>query len=173
MTNKTYVLQTSSGQEKHVRLLLDRMVDREVVDECFYPTCLVKKCFKGTWRLVEKKLTPGYLYVLSNDIERVSHALTTIPAFTRLLGNDGSFTPLAKDETAWIDALTKTGHRVIEMSSGVIEHDRVIVNTGPLQGLEGSIRKIDRHKRLACLEIQMLGRVKTIVVGLEIVSKTV
>lgn len=69
--------------------------------------------------------------------------------------------------------MTKTGHRVIEMSSGVIEHDRVIVNTGPLQGLEGSIRKIDRHKRLACLEIQMLGRVKTIVVGLEIVSKTV
>lgn len=56
-----------------MRLLLDRMVDKEVVDECFYPTYLVKKCFKGTWRLVEKKLTPGYLYVVSNDIERVSH----------------------------------------------------------------------------------------------------
>ena len=43
MTNKTYVLQTSSGQEKHVRLLLDRMVDKEVVDERFYPTYLCER----------------------------------------------------------------------------------------------------------------------------------
>lgn len=170
---KTYVIQTMNGQEGRIEGLIERMVDPAVLEECFYPTYLVKKCYRGEWRLVEKKLTPGYLYVVSSDIERVARALVEVPAFTRLLGNDGRFIPLEKDETAWIDSLTDTGHRVIGMSSGVIENDRVIVHTGPLQGLEGLIRKIDRHKRLAYLEVHILGRIKTIVVGLEIVRKTV
>jgi len=35
----------------------------------------------------------------------------------------------------------------------------------------GLIRKIDRHKRLAYLEIRILGRVKTVKVGLEVTRK--
>ena len=44
---------------------------------------------------------------------------------------------------------------------------------GPLQGKEGLIKKIDRHKRKAYLELPMFGRMQTVQVGLEIVAKTV
>ena len=59
------------------------------------------------------------------------------------------------------------------MSTGVIEGDRVIVTDGPLVGREALISKIDRHKRLAYLDMRMFGRIKTIKVGLEIVRKNV
>ena len=167
-----FVIQTINGQERHVRNLIERMVGQPLVEECFFPTYMVKKSYKRTWRLVEKKLTPGYLYLVTADIERVASALRDVPAFTRLLGTNGSFTPLRSDEVAWVNALTKVGHRVIDLSQGIIEHDKVIVQSGPLCGLEGMIRKIDRHKRLATLEIHILGRTKTIRVGLEIVAKT-
>lgn len=167
-----YVIQTINGQERHVKHLVERMVGAPSVEECFYPTYVVKKSYKREWRMVEKKLTPGYLFVVSQDIEHVAHALHEVPAFTRLLGTNGSFVPLNMDEVAWIDALTRVGHRVIDISQGIIEHDKVIVQSGPLAGLEGMIRKIDRHKRLATLEIHILGRTKSIRVGLEIVKKT-
>ena len=39
-------------------------------------------------------------------------------------------------------------------------------------GYEGGIQKIDRHKRLAYVEIKMLGRTTVVKLGLEIVSKS-
>ena len=38
-------------------------------------------------------------------------------------------------------------------------------------GKEGYIKKVDRHKRKARLELEMFGRMQEIVVGLEIVEK--
>ena len=37
--------------------------------------------------------------------------------------------------------------------------------------MEGSIRRIDRHKRIAHLEIEMFGRTVEMKVGLEIIKK--
>ena len=46
-----------------------------------------------------------------------------------------------------------------------------MVIRGPLKGHEARITRIDRHKRLAWMDMDMFGRHKTIRVGLEIVSK--
>lgn len=53
----------------------------------------------------------------------------------------------------------------------MIEGDEVVILNGPLMGHVGLIKKIDRHKRLAYLEIEMLGRKKNVKIGLEIVGK--
>ncbi|MFR3950420.1 MAG: hypothetical protein ACLTZM_27535 [Ruminococcus sp.] len=45
------------------------------------------------------------------------------------------------------------------------------LSQGPLTGMEGSIRRIDRHKRIAHLEIEMFGRTVEMKVGLEIIEK--
>ena len=61
--------------------------------------------------------------------------------------------------------------QLVEMSSGIIENDRVQILSGPLMGMEGNIRRIDRHKRIAYLEIEMFGRTVEMKVGLEIIRK--
>ncbi len=42
---------------------------------------------------------------------------------------------------------------------------------GPLQTLKGTIRKIDRHKRTAVVQMKMMGRLQDVTMGLEIVRK--
>ena len=48
---------------------------------------------------------------------------------------------------------------------------RIIVLKGPLVGREGWIRKINRRKRTAYLEIDMFGRTIQTKIGLGIVRK--
>lgn len=79
--------------------------------------------------------------------------------------------PLAPDEAAWLNAFTDVETHVVQMSEGFIEGDRVLVTRGPLKGHELEIKRINRHKREAELEVPILGRTKRIKVGLEIVSK--
>ena len=57
------------------------------------------------------------------------------------------------------------------MSVGFIEGDTIKVTEGPLLGLEGKIRKIDRHKRQCVVETEMFGQKTKMTVGLEIVYK--
>lgn len=59
----------------------------------------------------------------------------------------------------------------MELSTGIIEGDHAIILNNPLMGRDGLIRKIGRHNRLAFLEVDMLGRKKTVKLGLEIVAK--
>lgn len=61
--------------------------------------------------------------------------------------------------------------QIVEMSEGIIENDQIIITRGPLKGHEGLIKKIDRHKRRAYLELEMFGRKIETQVGLEVVAK--
>lgn len=61
---------------------------------------------------------------------------------------------------------------MVDMSCGVIENDKIIITDGPLMNLEGYITKIDRHKRIAYVDVELLGKITRVQVGLEIISKT-
>ena len=142
-----YVVQTVAGREFAVCRLIESLVEDDVLQECFVPRYEVQKQFRGQWRTCTATLFP---WVLSND---------------------GGFGPLERDEVAWIDAFTEKGHRTVGVSEGVIEGDRIIVLKGPLVGREGWIRKINRRKRTAYLEIDMFGRTIQTKIGLGIVRK--
>lgn len=168
-----YVVQVVGGKEKHVVGLLDKFVDEGLIEECFVPQYQIKKRFSGEWRICTEVLLPGYIFVVTKDPAAVSDQLRRVPAFARLLSNNGRFLPLSDEEVSLINAFMEPGRRVVEMSTGVIEGDDVIVLNGPLMNHTGLIKKIDRHKRLAYLEIEILGRTKTVKIGLEIVRKQV
>ena len=63
------------------------------------------------------------------------------------------------------------GKRCLEHSVGYIEGDRVIITGGALVGMEGIIKKINRHHRSAQIEIDLFNETQTIDVALEIVSR--
>ena len=166
-----YVLQVTGGQEDRVAKMIDKYVSEGIVRECFIPRYEAMRRMRGGWHKCVETLVVGYLFVDCDDPGALSEQLRRVPAFTRLLGNDDIFIPLNADEVSWLNAFTDTGNRVVRMSEGVIEGDKVIVLNGPLMGHEGMISKIDRHRRIAYLDIHILGRTKTVKVGLEIVNK--
>lgn len=166
-----YVLQVPGGQERRAEELAQRL-PKDVISSCFIPVREVKKRRGGEWKTEQELLFPGYLFVETNEPELASERLRELPLLIRVLADvGGEFLPLSDDETSWIRSLTTERSHVVEMSEGVIEGDRVIVTQGPLKGREAWITKVDRHKRLAWLDMRMFGRTKSIKVGLEIVSK--
>lgn len=166
-----YVVQVAGGQEARAAEMITRHA-QGAVEDCFIPKREVMRRQSGQWHSKLEKLFPGYVFVQTNAPELLCEALRRVPAFTRMLTFAGDMClPLSDDEVAWINAITNTDTHVMEMSEGIIEGDRVVVTRGPLKGREANITRIDRHKRLAWVDMNMFGRNKTIRVGLEIVSK--
>ena len=165
-----YVVQVIGGRESTARSLLYKHAF-DCMDECFLPKYELMKRKEGEWHKVKKPLFPGYLFVRTNNPEQLSARMRAIPVFMRLLGSNDQFIPLAPDELLWFNTFTDMGKYLVEMSRGVIEGDRVIVTEGPLKGHEALITKINRHKRLAYVDLHMFGRDRSVSIGLEIVRK--
>lgn len=166
-----YVVQVMTGRESHLRELICREVGREVLSECFIPSFEVQKKIRGAWRTVRSTLFPGYVFVVTGDIEALKHRLRQVPAFARLLTVGESFVALEASERAWLAAFTAAGERVIPMSVGVVEGDRIVVTRGPLMGHEGWIVNVNRRKSLAFIQVEMFGRKIETKIGLGIVRK--
>ena len=98
--------------------------------------------------------------------------MKTVEGLTKLIGTGETIVPLSQEEVGFLKRFGGE-NQVVEMSEGIIEQSKVIVTSGPLKGIEGFIKKIDRHKRKAYLEIPMFGRIQNVQVGLEIISKRV
>lgn len=129
---------------------------------------------KGEWRSIRQLLFPGYLFMVSDSAFDLVTALRKVPANVRLLGQsdeEGDILPLSECERDWLMTFTDETH-CIRMSEAIIEGDAITVTRGPLLGHEAIIKKIDRHKRRASIEVSMFGRTTTAIIGLEVVRKS-
>ena len=165
-----YVMQVRTGTEENIRCQCQRLISSNVLERCFIPYYQQKKRFQGEWHIQERILFPGYVFLIAENPEKLVNGLRKVIGLTKLIGTGDEIVPLVQEE---IDLLMKIGtdKQLVEMSSGIIENDRVQILAGPLMGMEGNIRRIDRHKRTAYLEIEMFGRTVEMKVGLEIIRK--
>lgn len=167
-----YVVQVRTGTEESIRIQCEKNVSAEVLERCFIPYYEEKKRIRGEWTVQKKVLFPGYVFIVSEEMERLYKELRNVIGMTKLIGTGQEIVPLEEKE---VEFLKRVGgeEQVVEMSEGVIEMSKVMITSGPLVGMEGLIKKIDRHKRKAWLEVEMFGRLQTVQVGVEIVAKTV
>ncbi|WP_241156046.1 antiterminator LoaP [Adlercreutzia sp. ZJ154] len=173
--NKWYVVQVRAGFEEQACKLIERTEGvAELLHECFVPRYETMIHFRGQWVRRMRVLFPGYLIVVTANVAELKTVLYKVPAFTRLLGgceDCEGIMPLTNGEVAWMSAFTEEGERVIGMSEGVIEGDKIVILKGPLMNHVGWIKSINRRKRLAYLEMQMFGRTIETKVGLGIIGR--
>lgn len=165
-----YVIQVCTGTEEAVRVQCERKLSSHVMERCFIPYCEQMRRYQKQWHKEKKILFPGYVFVVSDRLDQLFFELKNVSGLTKLIGTGQDIVPLSQQE---VDLIRRLGgdEDVVTISEGVIEGGKVIITDGPLMGMEGCIRRIDRHKRLAYLEIEMMGRLVETQVGLEIVSK--
>lgn len=60
-------------------------------------------------------------------------------------------------------------NHVAEISQGMLVGKRLTIESGPMEGMEVMVKKIDRHKRMAVLEVEMLVRLVELKMGVEVV----
>lgn len=167
-----YVMQVRTGTEENIRVQCVRKIPPEILERCFILYYEEKKRIRGEWTVKKKVLFPGYVFVVTEDMDQLYQSLKSVAGLTKLIGTGREVVPLTEEEKQFMLDLGGE-EQVVPLSEGIIENSVTKIRSGPLKGKEGLIRKIDRHKRKAWLEVEMFGRKQEIEVGLEIVAKTV
>ncbi len=171
-TTDWYVIQVNTGSEFKIRKLIEQELQRSKVEyvDCFIPLVeyMIKK--NGEWQPFEKPMFPGYVFIVSENIGKVFTHLKRISSFTKILGEGYEFIPIYESEAEKLLSFSDDEYNV-SMSQGFIENMKIFVTDGPLQGHEGQIRKIDRHKRVAEVEVEFMGRKTMVKMPLEIIYK--
>nr|WP_296488714.1 antiterminator LoaP [uncultured Acetatifactor sp.] len=166
-----YVIQVYTGQEMEiVQKCRERIMAED--EEVFVPLSERKTKIRGEWQVVRTKLFPGYVFIETERIEDFYMRLRQIKAMTKILKTGETMTPLQEEEEAYLRklGLGDSGH-VLEYSEGYLEGEKLVVTSGALEGYEGRIKKILRHKRLVVLEVPLLGRTVEVTLGLGVVEK--
>lgn len=140
-----YVVQVRSGTEHNIRIQCNKKIPDTIMERCFIPYYEEKKKQNGSWNTLQKILFPGYIFMITEDVEKLFFHLKTIEGMTKLIGTGNDIIPLTEEEIIFLQRLGGD-EQIVSMSEGIIEGTQVIITSGPLMGMEGLIKKIDRHK---------------------------
>lgn len=140
--------------------------------KCIVPHTEISKRVQKVWQKEIHALFPGYVLVDTKAPGQCEVLFRAVPEFLRFVTIGEKITPIAAHEAERIGIWLGQKDYLLRMSRGVIEEGgRALILEGPLRGHDGLITKVNRHKRLAFLEMSFLGRPMTIKVGLELVSR--
>lgn len=165
-----YAVQVMTGKEEETCVACKRVIDPQVLNDCFTPKYERMKRYRGEWHKEERPMFPGYIFFVTDQIEEIHYEQRRLPQLTKILGIGAEFIPLSEKEVELLTRIEDERH-LIKMSEGYIEGDQIIITSGPMQEMGGTIKKIDRHKRIATIQMEMFGRKMDVVMGLEVVKK--
>lgn len=166
-----YVLYVVGGKERKICDFLQSENDWEV----FTPYKEVVHKVKGERVIVKKLLFPSYVFIetmlMPADFrQKLQNKRQQIQGILRELKYEDNISTLTEKEQAYLSRLMNND-KVVSLSKGEIIDGKVMITEGPLIGYESRIKKIDRHKRRAILEVEINGNSLEINVPLEIVKK--
>lgn len=166
-----YVIQVQAGKEESIKKQCEAEIEKSILERCFIPYREIKRKIRDKWTIKEYILFPGYIFAITDHLEELQVELQNkVTGFTKLIGFGNEIIPLTEEEISFLQKIGGN-KQIVGFSKGFITGDKVIVFDGPLIGMEGYIKKIDRHKRKAWIEVDLFGRVQKAEVGLEIVKK--
>jgi len=174
MKNWVVLFVRTGSEEKLVQILKEKLSASEFLP--FVPTKEMSHRSKGVIRKVRKPLFPGYVFV-QTEIEPVSIAdnlravLKNVKDIYSVLhyGDDENDVVVREMGRLYWERLFDADFCIVG-STGFIEGDRIWITSGALVGLEGKIKKINRHKREAVVEMEMMGEKRDVVLMSEILS---
>ena len=184
-----YVLQVEPGEEDKTEVHIMVIISDDLYGECFHLTRHIRKKFHGRWIDMREKLLPGYVFISTENAKKLFLELKKVPMLTNLMGRDGgSFSELSAWDMKWLEKMRELGIRNTTKNnrSGsekkawyeiglsqihVYEGNVIKIVSGPLKGIDGLVRKINLHKRIAEVEIEFMKRKTVIYLGIELLEK--
>ena len=167
-----YVVQVYTGREENIKHQCESLLPLfpDAFERVFIPYSNRRMKIEGEWGNIERVLFPGYIFIVTSNLYDAVKLLRKVEGMTKILGDGENMIPISKEEEEMLRRLGGE-EQIVEMSEGIIENSVLKVTEGPLKGMEPLIKKIDRHKRRAWIEVEMFGAPKVIEVGLEIFRK--
>ncbi|MCM3291531.1 antiterminator LoaP [Paenibacillus sp. MER 180] len=178
---KWYALSVETGCEELVRAIICRDFDPSILHAIVPKRRLCEKK-QGHIHYVVKTMFPGYLLIRTTMNTKTYYKLQEIPKVYSILNNFQtqhkiynsddivSISNIPEEEVSILFQLLDRNH-IINLSGAIVINSRVQVKCGPLKGMEGIIRKLDKRKNRAKISLSFLGSERLIDVGLEILHQ--
>ena len=170
-----YVLYVRTGSEEKVKDLLTKLLDQNY-HLPFIP--MKAKIFRrhGVINKDNQICFPGYVFIKSKyrahefikEVLPVVHKIKE--AYLFLHYGDKYDVAMRECEKKSMNNLLGSNF-CIESSIGFIEGDAIRIISGGLMWTESTIKKINRHKREAIIEVNIMGDIRQVSVVLEVMEK--
>ncbi|MCX7920823.1 MAG: antiterminator LoaP [Clostridia bacterium] len=161
-----YAVFVETSKEEDVQKWLEFHFNKESL-QSLVPKRKLKEKRSGKSYSVIKKLFPGYVFIrTSMDLDKY-RIITSVPRLLRIL-NTGTYYSQIEDEEMSLILKLVGEDSIIDYSRIFIENSRVLVKDGPLYGIEGIIKKINKHTNRAKVQLNFMGEPRFVDVGIEI-----
>lgn len=192
-----YVIQTTTGKEQELVDVIGKVLgekesrarrkkNREMDDgpslpnrskseRKSYKNCFIirRECvwkIEGKYQVHIEPLFPSYVFVETDTPEQFFYDLKRVPKLTKLLGSDGAFWAMQREEEELLRNLMGNDSEYVVRRSQVRinEEGEIIAAEGMLKDYLGKIVKKRLRKRVVVLEVPFLGESRRIEVGVKV-----
>lgn len=151
-----YVVHTYSGYENKVKANIEKTIEnRKLQDqilEVTVPMQDVVEVKNGSKKQVQKKMFPGYVLINMVMNDDTWYVVRNTRGVTGFVGPGSKPVPLTAEEMKPLGI--KEPEVVIDFEVG----DTISVKSGVWEGTVGDITKIDPHKQMVTINVDMFGR---------------
>jgi len=168
-----YVLFVKSGRERNVERYLKKelkRISRHLLYRCKKYVQKIRKRKEGNKTFISRYVFIESILSGNEFLEEINYLIDRSSDIISLLKYSDTEIAMRESERQRLLSLCNNEH-CIEASYGIIEGDRIRIFEGPLKGMESIVKKVNRHKREALIEIEIMGDARLVTVALEIVKK--
>lgn len=172
-----YALFVETGEEEKVEKFIEKRFGESI--QCFNPKRTVLEKRQGLTTKKTKLLFPGYLFLQLELTKNMYYKILDIPKVYYMVSSGNKkkdislsyFTSIPDNEINWLLTLIDKND-TLSFSDLLIDGDNIVVLSGPLVSLESKIKRIDKRKRRATVEIGFLNQIFKIDLGINILNNT-
>ena len=161
-----YVAQVMTGKEEAIRERIQGQSIKAIV-----PMKRMREMKQGTWHAVLRVIFPGYVFLVADMDASTYYRIKPVPGVIKLLGDDKGPISIREDEVNLILRLTQDGDP-LGLSEVFVEGSKITVVSGPLQGLEGKIIKLDARRFRAKVNISLMGEPRIVELPVNVIKKS-
>ena len=165
-----YVAQTACGKERAAIEECRNALPENIAARIFVPRYQYRKKYQGQWHTEEAAAFPGYVFIESENSTELEEVLERIPHTVTPVRIGGGFYPIRAEEETFLRKMLDE-QDCIRCSIGYLVDGQLMVWQGPLKHAVERVRKIDRHKRLAEVEVRLFEESRQMKLGLEVKAK--
>ncbi len=164
--HRWYAVQTTSGHENKVRMLIQRKIDADPhpadarhIRQVLVPAEQVVEIKNGKKVTVERKVFPGYVLVEMEVSEDTQHTISAIQGVIKFVGKERDPQPLRDDEVKRL-----LGIAIEEETSAPKEEipfligQAVAIMDGPFTDFNGTVEEVMVDKGKVRVSVSLFGR---------------
>lgn len=168
-----YILNCKAGQEQLIINSCRQHLSSFALESVFTFRCERLWRTGGFWRLVEKEMFPGYVFLNSCHPKELSEELKPYRKIVRIMEENGYLISVYEEEESYLNNLCGENH-IMKLSYGYKNSDDgdFCITSGPLKEWKSQIVKINWHKRFAQVGIPLTKRKVIVWAGLDLTKET-